>query len=316
MRIWGIVVALAAVAGLVGGVYWMTLKPPYDPDFDAGVTTPAYRVNGPIVLFDEGHHNAHSISRTYKPFAELIGNDGYRVRAISERISSNLLSGAVVLVIVCARGANDAGDGPAFGDDEAAAIEAWVRAGGSLLLVTDHWPFGAAAAPLALRFGVSMSGGFAEDSANFEKSLESSHLVFSRDNALLKDHPITNGRNADEYVRRVLTFTGQSIWGPPEAGAFLSLADTALDSPPGAPKVERRGGDVIVSMDYRDPVSAKGRAQGLALSIGNGRVVVLGEAAMISAQLDGKGRPAGMNFPGIDNRKLTLNIMHWLSRLM
>jgi hypothetical protein len=82
------------------------------------------------------------------------------------------------------------------------------------------------------------------------------------------------------------------------------------------PKVERRGGDVIVSMDYLKSAPAKGRAQGLALSLDGGRVVVLGEAAMISAQLDEKGRPSGMNHPGVDNRKLTLNIMHWLSRVM
>jgi hypothetical protein len=186
MRALRIVVALVAVAGLVGGVYWLSLKPPYDPDFDTSVATPAYKVDGPIVLFDEGHHNAHSISRSYKPFAELIGNDGYRVQAINQRTSSRLLLGADVLVIVCARGPNDAGDGSAFAEDEASAIEAWLRAGGSLLLVTDHWPFGAAAAPLARRLGVGMSAGLVEDPANSEMSLGSSHLVFLRDNALIR----------------------------------------------------------------------------------------------------------------------------------
>jgi hypothetical protein len=44
--------------------------------------------------------------------------------------------------------------------------------------------------------------------------------------------------------------------------------------------------------------------------------VVLGEAGMLTAQLDGKKKPFGMQCPGIDNRQLGLNILHWLSGLM
>ena len=52
------------------------------------------------------------------------------------------------------------------------------------------------------------------------------------------------------------------------------------------------------------------------MNFGKGHVVVLGEAAMLSAQLAGpNGNPFGMNRPGIDNRQLALNIMHWLSGL-
>jgi len=65
------------------------------------------------------------------------------------------------------------------------------------------------------------------------------------------------------------------------------------------------------------PVSAKGRAQGLAFTFGKGRVVVMGEAGMLSAQLAGPDKkPFGMNRPGIDNRQLALNIMRWLSGLL
>jgi hypothetical protein len=47
-------------------------------------------------------------------------------------------------------------------------------------------------------------------------------------------------------------------------------------------------------------------------------VVVLGEAAMLSAQVivrpgGGEAFRMGMNRAGIDNRQLALNIMHWLS---
>lgn len=60
-----------------------------------------------------------------------------------------------------------------------------------------------------------------------------------------------------------------------------------------------------------------GRAQGIAMTLGKGRVVVLGEAAMLSAQLAGPNKmPFGMNRTGIDNRQIALNIMHWLSGLL
>ena len=58
-------------------------------------------------------------------------------------------------------------------------------------------------------------------------------------------------------------------------------------------------------------------SQGLAFEYGAGRVVVLGEAAMLTAQIRGPEKiPFGMNVLGNDNRQLGLNIMHWLSRLL
>lgn len=313
MRVLQTAVVLVFVAAAGALVYSLIAPTPYDSNFDASVRAPAYTKDGPVVLFDEGHRNCHTSSRGYKPFADLVRNDGYAVQPFQQAITIEHLSAASVLVIVCPRGSNDANDADAFTAAESAAIEQWVRAGGSLLLITDHWPFGAASEALALRFGVSMSKGLVQDPNNFEPSLEDSHLVFSRDNGLLEDHQITRGRTAGEHIRRIVTFTGQSIWGPPEVQAFMSLADTALDSPPTAPKVDKDGGEVRVSMEYGTPVSAKGRAQGIALEVG--RVVVLGEAGMLSAQIDKRGRPVGMNFPGYDNRQLTLNIIHWLSRL-
>ena len=81
---------------------------------------------------------------------------------------------------------------------------------------------------------------------------------------------------------------------------ILKLADTAVD----------------LSMDDDKPVSAAGRAQGVAFRLGKGRVVVMGEAAELSAQVIGSGEKFGMNVPGLDNRQMALNIMHWLSGLL
>jgi protein-S-isoprenylcysteine O-methyltransferase Ste14 len=69
-------------------------------------------------------------------------------------------------------------------------------------------------------------------------------------------------------------------------------------------------------MEYGAPVAAGGRAQGLALEVQTGRVVILGEAGMLRAQRGRNGERVGMNVPGCDNRQLALNIMRWLSRVL
>lgn len=289
---------------------------PYDRAFDSQVGDPAYRTNGPIVLFDEGHLNTHTTTAGYKPLADLLRNDGYRLRVLQQPLSLLELEGVSILVLALARGANDANDDPAYSEAEAVVIEKWVRSGGSLLLITDHWPYGSAASSIARRFDVEMGAGMSEDATHHDPDRGTSHLIFSEDNGLLRDHPIVRGQSPVERVRRVLTFTGQSLQGPAAAVPFLSLSDLATERPPGLPRVERAGGDVRVHMEYGDPVVAAGRAQGLALEVDAGRVVVLGEAGMLRAQRPRNGLPVGMNVPGYDNRQLALNIMHWLSRLL
>jgi len=307
------VVAALAIAGTI--FFWMRSRP-YDPSFDTRVADPAYRTEHPRVLYDEGHLNTHTSDAAYRPFAELIRSDGYAVEAIRTPIAKESLTGAAVFVVVCARGRNDANDAPAFSEPEAAVIERWVRAGGSLFLVTDHWPFGAAVEPLAQRFGVRMGKGMVEDAQHSDSSLGESSLVFSRENGLLREHPIVRGRNPGEEIRHVLTFTGQSLLGPPDSVAFLALSDGATERPPTVPQVEKSGGDVRVKMNYGEPMPAKGRAQGIALEVDRGRIVILGEAGMLRAQRERNGSLVGMNHPGTDNRQLALNIMHWLSRAL
>jgi hypothetical protein len=98
----------------------------------------------------------------------------------------------------------------------------------------------------------------------------------------------------------VVSFAGQSLKGPKGSVALLKLAETAYDELP----------------PDRKKVSAAGRAQGIALEFDKGRVIILGEAGMLSAQRRGSLCCMGMNAPGNDNRQLALNMMHWLSRLL
>lgn len=144
-----------------------------------------------------------------------------------------------------------------------------------------------------------MSQGVAIDPRNSVPGM-SARLVFAREDGLLGDHPITRGRDASEQVNRVVTYAGQSLLGPRGSVPFLILGEPAVDRYP----------DDLVA------VRAAGRCQGLALTHGKGRVVVMGEADALSAQFGRGGRPFGMDDPGNDNRQLALNIMHWLSGLL
>lgn len=287
-----------------------------DRQFDTHVARPAYSQNGPVVLFDEAHHNVHTARKSYRPFSELIESDGYRVERGRGRFTAGALSKASVLIIAAALGNNERNDDPAFEESECDAIRDWVRGGGALLLIVDHYPTGDAAEVLARRIGVQLSKGVVEDSVSYEPTFDSTHIVYSRERGNIGTHPITEGRDASERVSRVLTLTGEAIYAEPPAVAFLPLSPSAV-SRPAEPSVEKRGGDVIVSVMYGDGVAVPGWSQGLAMEFGRGRIVVLGEAAMLSARLHRfDGRPIGMNTPGYDNRQLALNIMHWLTRVL
>jgi len=276
-----------------------------DPEFNTNVANPAYTKSEPRVLFDEAHHNFHTIDGRYKPFADLLRNDGYRVVRNRQPFSKETLNSFKVLVIANALGAEEmddnGADASAFTEEECRAVQDWVKGGGSLLLIADHAPFGGAAASLAKRFDVEMSKGFTYDPANSVEG-NPSVLIFSRDNKLLATHPITEGRDEKERVNRVQSFTGQSLKGPFDSIAILKLAGTAKDSP---------------DQNTDASVSAAGRAEALAFKFGKGRVVVQGEAAMLSAQISGPEKSRmGMNVPGNDNKQYALNLMHWLSGLL
>src|SRR3954449_3382970 len=108
-----------------------------DPDYDASVAHPAYAERHPRILFDAAHRNYHLPDGRYRPFAELIRNDGYRVETNDRPFSAEVLAGHDVLVIANAMGARgvDAYWTPAFTDAECQAVADWVRSGGSLLLI-------------------------------------------------------------------------------------------------------------------------------------------------------------------------------------
>ena len=292
-----LLLAVSSVAGLAQQLP--------DPEFDTSVANPAYKKEGPRILFDEAHHNFHTTEGRYKPFVDVLMNDGYRVIRNRQPFTKSSLSSFKVLVIANALGAEEmddnGADGSAFTEEECQAVQDWVKSGGALLLIADHAPFGGAAAALGSRFGVDMSKGFTYDEANSAPN-SPSLLIFSRENKLLATHPISEGRDQNEKLNMVQSFTGQSLKGPEDSVAILKLGDTAKDTP---------------NREAESSVSAAGRAQAIALKFGKGRVVVQGEAAMLSAQIAGQNKQKmGMNVPGNDNKQYALNVIHWLSGVL
>jgi len=309
-------VLVVLVVLLVLGAGYLYLNPfgaRPDRDFDTSVASPAYPAQHPVILFDEGHHNAHRSGGKYAPFAKLMRSDGYEVRKHTGPFIPESLRDADVLVIVNASGGSNPQfgginlpflrkgerDAAAFTPAEVNIVSAWVREGGSLLWIADDYRFGSAAASLAKGFGVTMHCGFAEIANQYPGQTDPGSIEFMRGNGMLLDNVITNGRSLPEKINRVRTFTGQSLDGPRDAIPLLSLPVYAKEFVPPPPNfAEQPAGD----------------SQGLAFEFGQGRVVVLGEAGMLTAQVE-SGRPFGMNSDP-ENRQFALNVVHWLSRLI
>ena len=285
-----------------------------DPDFDTAVRRSAVAGRTIRVLVDEAHENFHTAGGRYRPFADLLRADGFTVERGHSPFTPAALAGVDVLVVANAEPPDEEAPSSAFTAAEVAAVEQWVRDGGGLLLIADHAPFGAAARDLAAAFGVILHDQHLRDPEHADDDLASPYvLVFERSDGLVADHAITRGRGPDEVVRRVVTFGGEALEGPPGSTPLLRLADTAeiVDDP-------ERGEDAAVR-------SAAGMAQAVALTHGRGRVVVLGEAAVFTSQVitgevaEKMGREElriGMSRTDTDDRQLALNTARWLAGLL
>jgi hypothetical protein len=302
---------VAVLALLLGSAFFQAQRADYG--WSPRIATPSFTATHPVVLIDEGHHNASSagLAGRYWPFARLLRADGYSVRRGMRDFTRAYLDGVEVLVIANASGTAKPQvfgmnipihtDGrkrsdPAFNSGEIQVVRSWVEQGGSLLLIADHAPFGEATAGLASAFGVTMHKGFTEVPGEL-----SDPLLFSKQNGRLGgDHPILRGGRDGASISRVMTYTGQSLDGPPDAAVLLRLPPTAVEYVP--------DGDSLVTRPA-------GAAQGLAFEYGKGRVVVLGEAAMVTAQVNRRIR-YGMNTPDNENKQFVINTMRWLAGML
>lgn len=271
-----------------------------DTAFSFLIQNPTYTpANGPVILVDAAHNNFHTLDNRYGPFGKLLRNDGYHLASNQETLTKAVLGKYRIFVISNPLDSSNTGNWQvptpsAFSAAEISAINEWVKNGGRLLLIADHMPFAGAAQALAQSFGFEFFNCFAMDNRN--RNLER----FYRSNQSLADNEITRG------VDTVVTFTGSAFKIPKGATPILALKNYTISMPRVAWQFE----------EDTPTLDSKGFYQGAYMKYGQGKIVVMGEAAMFTAQLAGPNQNrVGMNRPEAQqNCQLLLNIIHWLER--
>jgi hypothetical protein len=287
-----------------------------DRAFRPAIEKPAYAEGtGPVVCLDEAHHNFHTLDDRFWAFGELMRRDCYVVQANRSRFDGASLARCAILVISNAQ-PSDIGwneypypTPSAFTPEEVRATHQWVTGGGRLLLIADHMPLGGAAADLAAAFGVTFTDGFAVEGFSDESERDAAIMkptILRTADQTLRPHAIVRGREPDESVDSVRTFTGQAFQAPSSAEPILVLPATFISLMP--EKAWEFGPDTR-------RVPAGGWLQGAVMRVGSGRAAFFGEAAMFSAQLARAERlPMGMNAPGAEqNFQFALNVVRWLA---
>ncbi|MFZ1677365.1 MAG: DUF4350 domain-containing protein [Saprospiraceae bacterium] len=276
-----------------------------DTSYHPMINHPAYpKGKGPVIFIDEGHHNFHTKTGRYLPFANLLERDGYQVDAFADEFTMKNLSKGKILVI--SNALNEINEEnwylptpSAFSNAEIESVKDWVNKGGSIFLIADHMPMAGAAQDLASAFGFEIANGFVLH------TVTNGIGYFNLTDGSLSESPITLGRDSSERVKQIVSFTGQGFKIPHDATSILTfdenynclMPDTAWVFPEGTPRI-----------------NMKGWSQGAYLTYGKGRVVLFGEAAMFTAQLSGELQTkVGMNSEKApENFQLLLNIVHWL----
>jgi hypothetical protein len=252
---------------------------PPDQQTDVAYRAPANALSGApagggAILVDGGHGNRHGLGTSDAPgtlhwLRAPAEAAGVPLRS-APAITSETLARARLLIL--------AGASRPLAPQEVDSVVAWVRNGGSLILLTDQEPFASPTAELAQRFGVRFSLRMVTPPG--EAGL--ARLRFSRAERSLGEHPATSG--ADQVV----TYGGQAVWRLDADTARLLLLSEAAAGPDAA--------------------------QLIAFPFGNGRVVVSGETGLFTAQRHGDGAPIGVADMATGNERLAVNVLRWLLR--
>ena len=304
-----------------------------DNSFNPVLSDPLYeKGKGPKVYIDQAHHNFHTKDGRYCGFSKILEADGYQVLPFSEGIKAKSLRGVDILVISNSQNVknkfNPKGETqadrlrgwrnpiyPSFAESEEENLVRWVEKGGALLLIADHHPFPGAVSRLALNFGIEFSNGYAL--INFERGGNvNGNITFNpADNedgpGLNSKHPIFKGLNGKSHsVDKVVGFTGSSFI---EVDHEIAEITPLLRVPPNTSNLETE-----ISWEFAgiEPQPAAGWLQGAAINYGKGRVIVLGEAAMLTAQTARRGGETfhiGVSAPQAeDNQQFVRNLIYWL----
>lgn len=288
--LFGLVIALLVGCAQTPEAYVQEQDERYQPRLATPQHAPGL---GPLVRIDAAHHNYHTVNGRYAPLARLLRADGCRVQSLDE-VSEAAFSGMDVLLIANPEAPPS---GVTFTPAEVLRVVEFVASGGGLLLVTDHPPYPANVKELAAAFNVALTNAVAVDH-NADRRIIPAPNVFRRDDGQIGEHPIMRGRNSNEAIGQLASFVGTAF---PVGKAGVSLFHFGHNAGvvsllPGATPSEQ---------------SAPGWSQGAALTHGQGRVVILGEAGMLTVQRPGpRGLLAG---EARDNQQFALNVVRWLS---
>lgn len=288
-----------------------------DPSFRVTLpNSPTYPLaGGPVVWIDEAHNNEPITAGRYAPFAEVLEADGYVVRYLQTKFTTESLKDIKLLVIIGAlhdrnlensslirAGRHPTESDPmlsAFSQREIVAVNDWVVNGGALLLLAEHMPVAGATAGLAESFGFRLLNGFVEDPATWDPA------IFRGSDGTLVDHSITRGWRGRANIESVATFDGAAF-----------TADGVEPLLIFGPQYVSYQPDIPWEIDANTPtISVAGWFQGAVKRFYDGRLAVFGDATMFSAQLKRDGTPMGMNSDaGKQNLQFLLNVLHWLMR--
>jgi hypothetical protein len=133
--------------------------------------------------------------------------------------------------------------------------------------------------------------------------------IFTLADGTLRDDSVTRGRNKDDVITALRSFTGSAFHAPPGARPIMVF-------PPGF-MIHQCGLPCPAKAPESD---AAGYLQGAVMPFGKGRVAVFGEAAMFSAQEMVSIKPPyhfGFGAKGAEqNRQFILNLTRWLAGVL
>jgi hypothetical protein len=192
-----------------------------DTLYNPSISNPAYeKGQGSVFLIDEAQNNFHTLSGRFRAFANVLEKDGYVVNDSSEPFTRDQLSKGKLLVVANALNFSNLQqltltNPSAFTDAEIEVLIAWVEDGGCLFLIADHMPFPGAAEKLAASFGIKFYNGFAMKKGGGKD-------IFSPGDGLI-ENVLTKGRNENETVTSLQSFTGQAFEIPKNAHPIIVL---------------------------------------------------------------------------------------------
>jgi hypothetical protein len=286
-----------------------TVDESYQPD----IPDPAFQEGaGPAVCMDAAHNNFHTVAGTYRPFADVLRRDGFRVWETDQPVGPGSLSECDVFVIADAQPPARRGAPPTFSEVEVNTLHDWVREGGALFIITDHMPDPGPIRELAASFGLEVNDGYVMEGG---PGAGRRPTLFRMDAGTIVPDPLTLEMESDGAIQQIATFTGSAFrslpgsGGPGVGGHFRPLLVFG-------PGLESWMPEEYYGFTDRTPrIDVEGWYQGGVSEWGRGRLAFFSEAAMFTAQVFENGAVrVGMNAPeAADNLRLLRRVMGWLA---